>query len=339
MKTPHALLAASLVACLGGHRVSLAQDDPAKPAPVQEKPVEKPAAPPAEAKLAADPAADAASDKKARAILAKAAERQNAGDLVEPGKLQSFHVSFHKASVERTKVDKEGHETTTLIEADDDGLVVDWMLGSIKTQFTLNEETTTKAWYQPMKLGWVSDGKTTSSLLGADRKTDYDQLMFQRQVIDRLLDAVILGKLLAADARWRVIEGDATYPATVAIERVATPTAPSLKLWIDHPTKDQFGDVVHAAMPSIENEGTTLIFDFTYDDKLMEGRVLRRGDDGAVAPTPMRFPFKVETFELDAGQKKPRKVLEVFDGTASLNTVVDSDFAQPKPKPKPKDTK
>src|SRR5215831_9983976 len=165
MKTPHTLLAATLAACLCGHRVSLAQDDPPKPMPAEEKPVEKPAEKPPEpapAKPAVDAAAEAASDKKARAILAKAAERQHAGDLVEPGKLQSFHVSFHAAQVERTKVGKDGRETVVLVQADDDGLVVDWMQGSIKTQFTLDDATTTKAWYERLRVGWISDGKTTS---------------------------------------------------------------------------------------------------------------------------------------------------------------------------------
>jgi hypothetical protein len=329
MNKPQALLVATLAACLCGHRVSLAQDDPPKPAPVEEKPIEKPAAPPV-AKPAAD--ADAASDKKARAILAKAAERQNAGDLVEPGKLESFHVVFKAAQVERTKVDKQGRETVVLLQADDYGLVVDWMQGSIKAQFTLDAATTTKAWYEPRAVGWVSDGKSTSSLTGADRKTDYDQLMFQRRVIDRLLDVAILGKLLSGDARWRVIEGDATYPKTVAIERLATATAPGLTLWIDHPAESEFGDVVHASMASIETGGATLIYDLTYDDKLMSGRVVRRGADGAAAPTPMRFPFKVEAFERRADAKDRRKVLEVSDGSASLNTVTDKDFYQPAPK-------
>jgi len=325
MKPPLPLLVATLAACLCGHRVSLAQDDPPKPAPVEEHPVEKPVAPPP----AATQPADAASDKKARAILAKAAERQNAGDLVEPGKLESFHVVFKAAQVERTKVDKQGRETVVLIQADDDGLVVDWMQGSIKTQFTLDAATTTKAWFEPRAVGWVSDGKSTASLLGADRKTDYDQLMFQRKVIDRLLDVAILGKLLSGDSRWRVVEGDARYPKTVAIERLGTATAPGLTLWIDHPSESEFGDVVHAAMTSIEAGGATLIYDLTYNDELMKGRVVRRGADGTIAPTPMRFPFKVEAFERSADAKDRRKVLEVSDGSASLNTVTDKDFEQP----------
>jgi len=332
MKTPHALLVATLAASLCGHRVSLAQDDPGKPAPVEEKPVEKPAPPPA-AKPAADPAADAESDKKARAILAKAAERQSAGDLVEPGKLESFHVVFKHAQVERNKTDKDGRETVVLIESDDFGLAVDWKRGSIKTQFTVNGAVTSKAWYQPMKSGWVSDGKSTpSSLAGADRKTDYDQLMFQRRVIDRLLDVAILGKLLSGDAHWRVIEGDVAYPKTVAIERLATAASPSLTLWIEHPAAGEFGDVVHASIPSLEVEGSTLIFDLTYNDELMKGRVVRAGADGVAAPTEMRFPFKVEAFERRADMKERRKVLEVSNGTASLNTVDDLDFADTKKK-------
>jgi hypothetical protein len=331
MKTAHALLVATLAACLCGQRMSLAQDDPPKPAPVEEKPVEKPAAPPAATKPAPD-AAEAASDTKARAILAKAAERQNAGDLVEPGKLESFHVVFKAAQVERTKVDKAGHETVVLIQADDDGLVVDWKQGSIKLQFTLDGATTTKGWYEPRGSPWVSDGKSTLLLLGADHKTDYDQLMFQRKVIDRLLDVAILGKLLSGDARWRVIEGDATYPKTVAIARLATATTPSLTLWIDHPTESEFGDVVHASMASIETGGATLVYDLTYNDELMKGRVVRRGADGAAAPTSMRFPFKVEAFERSADAKDRRKVLEVSDGSASLNTLTDKEFELPAPK-------
>jgi hypothetical protein len=333
MKAPHTLLVATLAACLCGHRVSLAQDDPPKPAPAEEKPVEKPAEkPPAPAKPAADPAADAASDKKARAILAKAAERQHAGDLVEPGKLESFHVSFHTAWVERTKVGKDGRETVILLQADDDGLVVDWMKGSIKTQFTLDRATTTKAWNASYESAWISDGQTTVNLYGSDRKADFDNLMFQRKVIDRLLDVAILGKLLAGDSRWRVIEGDATYPKTVAIERVKTSTSPSLTLWIDHPADDEFGDVVHASMASLEDGDATLIYDLTYNDKLMAGRVVRAGADGAAQPTEMRFPYKVEAFERRADAKERRKVLEVSDGSASLNTVTEKDFEKPKPK-------
>src|SRR5437867_13297268 len=96
MRTRTAFAAASLL-CTFVHIASSAQDDTAKPAPKADPPQEKAAAPaeqpkadPAAAeKPAAEVAAAMASDRKARDILMKAAERQNAGDLAEPGKLQS----------------------------------------------------------------------------------------------------------------------------------------------------------------------------------------------------------------------------------------------------------
>ncbi len=328
MQPPRSVLRLALAAALAGHGVSFAQDDPPKPAKAAgEKPAERPAAP------APDAAADAASDKQAREILAKAAERQNAGDLVEPGKLESFHVVFHRAQFQTTKTDKDGAATTTLVEADDDGLVVDWKQGSIKTQFTEQASTTTKAWSEPKSGGWINDGKTTSALVGEDRKTDRDQLMFQRDVIDRLLDVAILGKLVRGPGRWRVLPGDAAHPNTVAVERIASADAPELTLWIEHPSQNEYGDVVHAAMAPTQPDGAAILFDLSYravDDELTKGMIVRRGPDGGVVPAGLRFPFKVETFEKRPGDKERVKVLEVAAPRISLNTVSDADFDPPK---------
>jgi hypothetical protein len=322
MKPQFPILVAALGAFLGGHAVSRAEDDPAKPAPAEEKP----AAPPA--KPAADPAAEAESDKKAREILAKAAERQNAGDLVEPGKLESFHVVFHVATIERTTTNKEGQEVKTLIELDDDGLVVDWLKGSIKTTITFEGATTTKARYLPMETAWISDGTTVSALTG-DRKADFEQLELHRRVIDQLLDVAFLGKLAAGKARWRVL-ADATVPGAVAIERLPpaeTPNALRITLWIARGADGAVGDVVQAAMPSTEDKDTSFVYRFGYH---VDFPKVSRKD----AETKMRFPYSIDVEER-RGAEKPRPMLALKVDSVSLNSVVELDFARPKPKAKP----
>src|SRR5262245_54261404 len=114
MKPPHALLASFLVfACACASDAAPAPPAPPQeapqPAPEQTPPKDAPqqdaAGKPAPAPGGA-PADDA--DAKARAILAKAAALQCAGGLAEPGKLDSFHVVFRKATFEREDTRPDG---------------------------------------------------------------------------------------------------------------------------------------------------------------------------------------------------------------------------------------
>ena len=308
---------------------------PQQPAPQDEKgkPAPAPATgggdavPPAPKPEA--PAAD--EDAKARAILTKAAERQAAGDLAEPGKLDSFHVVFHKATFERQTTRADGNTTSETVEADTDGLVMRWMKGSLRTDLTLDGRTTAKAWYDPAKIGWIYDGKRVASLLGADRKNDYDELQFHRRIIDQLLDVAILGKLLRDGSKWTVLPDPAPYANAVAIRRTppdgAAGAAP-LTLWIDHPSADVWGDVVAAATAPSEENRATIRYEFEYHDTFPEVR--RKAADGDAKPSKMRFPFRVVVHEQRNGEAKPRKVLEVFTKSVDINTVTDGDFAQPK---------
>src|SRR6185503_17879512 len=99
-------LALGLIPCASFHAASSAMDDGDSPAPAPAVPQDEPPPPPRKSEPetrtetalpSQDAAALAASDKRAREILAYAAARQNAGDLVEPGRLESFHVVFHSA--------------------------------------------------------------------------------------------------------------------------------------------------------------------------------------------------------------------------------------------------
>lgn len=338
MTSHRTLLAASVILamCLP-MAPSHADDPPPKPAPPQEPPKPAPAPPATDEKPpvgpAADAAAEAASDAAARAILAKAAALQNAGDLAEPGKLESFHVVFNKAYLEKTTTKADGSSSTTLMETDTDGLVFDWMKGSVKTQVTLDGQTTTKAWYEPMHLAWISDGTTSSNLAGAKSKSDYDQLQFHRTVVNELLDVAILGKLLTDKSRWRVVTDPASPEKTVAIERIPPADAKgavAIKLWIANPSPGVYGDVVAASMPPTAENAATVFYDFKYRDEFPAVRA--KDTEGKLADVKLRFPHDVTVYEQRAGEAERTKVLEVFTRSVDINTVLDTDFKQPKKK-------
>jgi hypothetical protein len=306
-----------------------AKDEPPAPKPPAETPQEPAPAPP---KPAEPTAAEVAADAKARTILAKAADRQNAGDLAEPGKLTSFHVVFQKATFERTTKTATG-EKTQLVETETGGLVFDWMKGSIKTQVTIDERTTTKAWYEPMKIGWIHDGTSVASLSGAKYKSDFEQLQFHRKVVSQLLDVALLAKLLKEPTLWRVVPGAGGPEKTVAVERVVradTSYAVPLKLWIANPSEGVYGDVVAASMAPTADGGATVLYDFTYHEEYPKVRV--KTGDAEPADAALRFPFQVTVHEQREGSPEKVKVLEVYTRSVDVNTVVDSDFHQPKPK-------
>jgi hypothetical protein len=303
---------------------------PTAPPPAEEPSGKSPAVPGPAPKP--DAAKVAAEDAKARAILAKAAELQHAGDLAEPGKLESFHVVFMKAAFERTTT-KGGYESTQLAETDRDGLVFDWMKGSLKTQVTFDGRTTTKAWYEPLAIGWIHDGEHVASLTGAKYKSDYDQLQFHRTVVAQLLDLAILGKLLRDKSTWRVVADPASPPNTVEIERVPAADAKgavALKLWVANPSEGVYGDVVAAWMPPASDGGPAVFYDFRYHETFPTVRVKTGDAEPAVAS--LRFPFVVDVYEQRPGSAEKTKVLEVYAGTVDVNTLTDADFAQPKSK-------
>jgi hypothetical protein len=344
MNTHRATLYATLLAltCVpAAAPARAAADDPAPP-PAQEEtpPAPAPAPAPAPSPSPEPPAADA-SQEKARVVLGKAAARQDAGDLAEPGKLDSFHVVFHKATFESTKTSADGKsETTQMIQTDDGGLVFDWKQGSVKTQLTVDERTTTKSWYEPLKYGWFYDGEKVQSLLGAEHKADYDQLQFHRRVIDQLLDVAILSKLLRDKSVWSVIEGAKPFAAegddvgaAVAVKRTPpadNPNALPVTLWIAHPSAEEYGDVVAASMPPLEPGGATLLYRFAYHESFPKVRV--KTGDAEPADAKLRFPFKVTVHEKLPGAAEPRKVLEVFTRSVDVNTVTDDAFKRPKPR-------
>jgi hypothetical protein len=331
MKSIRSTLALSLTLCAAVSAVSYGQDESKDgPAAAAPKPEDKPAE--------GGAAAEAASNQKAREILKAAAEWQNAGDLERPGQLQSFHVVFSHAKFEREKTNAKGETSTQEVDTDDDGLVVAWMQGSIRSQISVHGNTTTKAYYKPRDFAWISDGAKTSSLSGSDRKTDLDELMFHRKVIDQLLDVAFLGKLHRDESRWKLLE-DASRPGTVAIQRVPTENALDIvriTLWIADDGKGGYGDVVAAEMPPTAG-GPTLHYELKYD----EGRALptvHRTKTDAESQQPvlekveMRFPWVVEVFEQRPGSAERRPVLKVTTKEISVNTVVDADFEQPLPK-------
>jgi hypothetical protein len=305
----------------------------AAPAPQDGQPAPAPASGGSDtAKPAPKPDAPAAEgDKDARAALEKAAARQNAGDLAEPGKLESFHVVFQKATFERERTTANGTATKEMVEVDTNGLVMRWKQGSLRTDITINGGTTSKAWYQRLGTAWIHDGKRVASLSGADRKSDYDELQFHRRVVDQLLDLAILGKLLSDGSRWTVLPDSAPYAGTVAIRRTPPADAKNpapVTLWIEHPSADVWGDVVAASTPPSADAQATLFYEFKYHEKFPQVRA--PGDDGKPAASKFRFPFQVVVQQQGAEDKKPRKVLEVFTNSVDVNSVPDGDFAQPR---------
>jgi len=324
MKSARSALVVAIAASLAAGAVSFAKDDSTKPAPGAEKP-------------AAKASSDDDSDKKARAILAKAAVRQNAGDLVEPGRLESFHVVFHIAKFRTEKTNDKGEVVSTQVETDDDGLVVDWKQGSVKTQVTVDGRPTTKAHYfTPVEGSWISDGESVSSLAGEDRKADFDQLEFQRRVVDQLLEVAFVGRLATDKSRWRVLD-DASVPNAVAVERTPPADAPDatrLQLWIEKTGDGEYGDVVQAAMPPKDEGGATLIYEFKYEPEFVAVR--RKNAEGVAAPDPLRFPSEVRVSEQKKGESKRSEALFVSGLKVDINTVADLDFAPPKVKPRKK---
>lgn len=308
-----------------------AQAPPPQEATPQTAPSPPPAADGKDGAPAAPKPAAADDDAKAREILAKAAARQNAGDLAKPGALESFHVVFHKATFEREKTKSDGSTTNEMVEVDTDGLVMKWKKGSLRTDVTVDGNTTAKAWYQPMKIGWIFDGKRVASLAGADRKNDNDELQFHRRVVDQLLDVAILDKMLHDGSKWTVLPDSAPYANAVALRRTppdGAANAAALTLWIDHPSADEWGDVIAAATPPSADVAATLRYEFKYNDSFPAVRV--KSGDGEPAASKLRFPFQVIVHQQGRDEPKPRKVLEVFTKSVDLNTVADGDFAQPK---------
>jgi hypothetical protein len=339
MKSTRFALVLGLLLTPALHAASSAMDGDGTPVPAAPVPQEESGAaarkpePKADAteKPAPDAAAVAASDKKAREILAHAAERQNAGDLAEAGRLESFHVVFHSARFEREKTNEKGEPMTPdTVDTDVDGLVVDWKQGSIKTQLTVDGNTITKAWYDPRKAGWVYDGTKVSSLLGADRRADYDQLQFHRKIIDQLVDVAILAKMVNDKSRWRVLDDSAPYEKTVAIQRLPTAEAPEtvqIVLWVENPAEGEYGDIVAASMPPTERGGATLYYRFAYDEKYPE---MRRNGPNGLEPAKMRFPKGVGVYEQRPDETTPREVLRVITRSVDINSVKDEDFRQPR---------
>jgi len=207
------------------------------------------------------------------------------------------------------------------------------MKGSIRTQVTIDDRTTTKAWYEPMRTAWINDGTTTSNLAGAKYKSDYDQLQFHRTVVSQLLDVAILGKLLKDKSRWRVVTDPAAPANTVGIERIPPESAKdtvAIRLWISNPSEGVYGDVVAASMPPTADNRATVLYEFKYDERFPAVRV--KTGDAEPAEAKLRFPFGVTVNEQREGSKERTKVLEVFTRSVDINTVVDADFAQPKTK-------
>lgn len=327
---PRPLVASLVIVALAG-ALSYGMDgqDPPPAPKADDKPVAKNDD---AAKADAGAAAESASNEKARAILKEAAGWQNAGDLGQPGKLVGFHVVFAAAQFERQKTNDKGEPLKPdLVEADPDGLVFDWMQGSIKTQVTVDGNTTTKALYDKYKIAWISDGKSVSTLAGAGHKNDYDEILFHQRVIDQLLEVAFLDKLARDQSRWKVLD-DNSHPGAVAIQRVPTGDAVEIvqiTLWIEKAADGSYGKVVAAAMPPLERGGPTLYYDFTYDRDLV--KVSRAQSDGKLVDFEMNFPSLVDVYEQRAGKDERRRVLHVQPKQVLINTVVDADFAQPVP--------
>jgi hypothetical protein len=288
----------------------------ATPTRAQEKPPEPPA----------DDAA-AASAKKAREVLVQAAAGQNAGDLAEPGVLQSLHIVFHAAEFQRQKEDEKGQLVDAgRVAVDEDGLVVDWMQGSVRTQVTVDSTTSVKGWFAPMKVAWIFDGKKSTLLAGDDHRADYDQLQRQRRIIDRLAEVAILGKLAAAPEPWRVASD--TDPKFIAIERVPAQGLLPLLLRVARLDGGKFGDVIGSeiASPGAEPQ----LERFAYDAKYP--KVRRKDASGALIDTAVRFPFVVDVEDPPrAGETAPRNVFHGKIVAVEVNTLKPLDFAQPKP--------
>lgn len=320
-----------------------APEDSPSPPPRDAAAKEPPPAPPdGAAVVAKDPVADA----KARAIVERAAALQNAGDLADPAKVQSFRVLFHKATFESEKRAADGTTTRRLIETDTGGLVFLWKRhtpprdgapadaagsASLRTEITVDGQTTTKAWYEPRRVGWIDDGKSVASLLGPDRAADLDQLQFQRRLIGRLLDVAILAKLLRDGSTFRIVADAPPHPGTVGVERIPPADAPQaarLILWIAKTGEEEYGDVVGARMPPTAETAGTLDYKFVYHPQFPVVKV--ETAEGGPKVARLRFPFGVTVHEQLPDETRPRKVLEVNTASVEVNSVTDEAFAQPR---------
>jgi hypothetical protein len=307
----------ALVAC--GHPApGEAQDGAPRPAPT-----DPPATPAVSSTEVAapklDPAQQADSVRKAREILAKAAERQNAGELVQPGRLESFHVVVRRAEFE----DEKGNVATT----DPDGLVFDWKKGSLRTQFVVDGKPTTKAWVEERKFAWMTSGAQFASLNNADRKADYDQLQFHRRVIDQLLQVALLGRLVAEKSRWQVLPPAAEK--VVVLRRFPTQEAPDaipLTLWIENPSEGVYGDVVRVVMHPTAEGQAPVVYVLKGNDQFPIVRVM---SGGSMQPAKLRFPFSVEVHR-EAPGGRLKKVLDLKIGSVDVNSVDDTVFQPPK---------
>ena len=295
----------------------LAPQEDQPPAPKETDGGTEPAAKPEGA--AAEPGAAVADEAEARKLLEAAAKRQGGAELAEEGRLESFRVVFHKVAFEQQKTDAQGVKKYAMVETADDGVKLAWKApDSLRSEMTLDGNTSVRAWYEPRRVGWIWDGQKTSPLLGEKYAADREQLERERRMIRALLDAAFLSKLLRDGSTWRVLSDDATFPGTVALRRTppeGSETALALTLWIDPKSHE----VRAARVPPREQGESIMTYALEYHDTMPE-----------IAGSDLRFPFHITALEQRIEEQEPRKVMEAWARSVEFNNVEDSEFRAPR---------
>ena len=301
-------------------------DEPPVPpkAPDEPKAPEEPAPPAQPEGPQADPVPTDEEDAAARAFLAVAAERQGGKMLAAPdGKLESFHIVFHKVTLHRVVEKEGGGVSRQTIDSETPGLIVDWKGGQIRTEWRLMGETPVIRGVMLRKkrdgtfgdYPWLFDGTQTKSLLNAGYEKDLAEVERDRKIVKALLEVAVLRSMLTDGSRWKVVE-DAAFPGT-AIRRTPPASAATplrLTLWFDAATHD----VAAARLSPNEPGESTMYYGLEY-----------HADFPKVKDGVLRFPFKFRVREQRIPEQEPMDVMTAMAGEASFNDLSDETFKAP----------
>ena len=331
------LLSAAAVFMLVGTLSSRTDAQDAPPAPLEPPKEETPPAPvvPAPAPTPAEPEAPPPSvrlgpdgeplptdeeDAAARKLLAAAAEHQGGATLAAPdGKLESFHIQFHKVTVFRPREDG----TRQKMDSESPGLIVDWKGQQIRTEWHLTGEgpvtrgvmMRTKPDGTAAEYPWLFDGKKTIGLKNAGFEKDLEEVGRDRKIVKALLEVAVLRGLLADGSRWKVVDDPAFQGTAVRRTPPASAETPlKLTLWFDPKTHDVTG----AKLAPNEPGESTMYYGLEYHPDFPKVK------DGV-----LRFPFKFKVREQRIAEQEPMDVMEAHAESASFNDVEDAAFKPP----------
>ncbi|MCE9637879.1 MAG: hypothetical protein K8T90_19435 [Planctomycetes bacterium] len=264
-------------------------------------------------------------DAAARKLLTAAADHQGGATLSAPdGKLESFHVVFHKVTVFRPRDDG----TRQKMDSETPGLIVDWKGQQIRTEWHLTGEGAVIRGVETRKSprdgsmverAWLFDGTKSALLTPQLFAKDLEEVSRDRKIVKVLLEVAVLRAMLSDGSRWKIVDDPAFEGVSVRRTPPANAETPlKLTLWLDQKTNDVTG----AKLAPNEPGESTMYYGLSYHPEFpkVKGDVLR-------------FPFKFKVREQRIAEQEPMDVMEAAASEVSFNDVEDATFKPPVTKP------